>query len=32
MSQEPQYNIDYAFQDIFEAYVYVKSSIVYDAR
>lgn len=27
----PQYKIDYAFQEIFEAYASVKSSIVYDA-
>lgn len=31
MNPDPRYDIDYAFQDIFEAYVYVKSSIVYDA-
>jgi hypothetical protein len=27
----PQYKIDYAFEDIFDAYAYVKSSIVFDA-
>lgn len=27
----PQYNIDYAFEDIFDAYAYVKTSIVFDA-
>lgn len=31
MNKAPQYNIDWAFQDIFEAYAYVKSSIVFDA-
>ena len=27
----PQYILDYAFEDIFDAYAYVKSSIVFDA-
>lgn len=27
----PQYKIDYAFEDIFDAYSYVKTSIVFDA-
>lgn len=27
----PQYKIDYAFEDIFDAYAYVKTSIVFDA-
>lgn len=27
----PQYKIDYAFEDIFDAYTYVKTSIVFDA-
>ena len=26
----PQYKIDYAFEDIFDAYAYVKTSIVFD--
>ena len=27
----PRYKIDYAFEDIFDAYTYVKTSIVFDA-
>ena len=30
-SMNPQYKIDYAFEDIFDAYAYVKTSIVFDA-
>lgn len=31
MNTNPKYNIDFAFEDIFDAYAYVKSSIVFDA-